>query len=483
MITRLFFTNTLFSKISPFGRLFPVCLAVFIAADDQTVIATIFPSIMRDLHINISDIDKAAWTITGYLLGYICMMPVAGKLSDIFGHKRLLIILLIVFAIGSMLVGLSSNLSFLIASRIFQAIAAGATIPLAISIANISLPKKHHLIAYGIIGASAEIGAIAGPLWGGIIINILDWRWVFWLNIPLTLIIIPVIYRSVKTDNKKNQHVDSYGVLFLTLTLIFLTLFISRLQNLNLTTIACCIITISTAVLLIFRQITSSHPIIPHTLFTREFILAHMIQFLAGVALIIGMVTIPLMGNTIFELSPLDSGLWLLRMTVGVAFGALAGRISGKLYSNRTIIIAGLLLSATAYWFLSNWNTNISEPLLTVNLFLAGSGLGLLIGPITQTATYNAGDNNQGISASLINTTKFLGMTLGISSISVWGAYRFQKLNADFTLSFLTTDNSSVNQLLINGMTVLTEFFLIAMAVCLVATLFAFLLDKNQVSY
>ena len=208
-----------------------------------------------------------------------------------------------------------------------------------------------------------------------------------------------------------------------------------------------------------------------------------MIQFLAGVALIIGMVTIPLMGNTIFELSPLDSGLWLLRMTVGVAFGALAGSISGKLYSNRTIIIAGLLLSATAYWFLSNWNTNISEPLLTVNLFLAGSGLGLLIGPITQTATYNAGDNNQGISASLINTTKFLGMTLGISSISVWGAYRFQKLNADFTLSFLTTDNSSVNQLLINGMTVLTEFFLIAMAVCLVATLFAFLLDKNQVSY
>ena len=95
MITRLFFTHTLFSKISPFGRLFPVCLAVFIAADDQTVIATIFPSIMRDLHINISDIDKAAWTITGYLLGYICMMPVAGKLSDIFGHKRLLIILLI----------------------------------------------------------------------------------------------------------------------------------------------------------------------------------------------------------------------------------------------------------------------------------------------------------------------------------------------------------------------------------------------------
>ena len=145
MITGLFSINNIRAKISKFGGLFPVCLAVFIAADDQTVIATIFPPIMKDLQINISDIDKAAWTITGYLLGYICMMPVVGKLSDTFGHKRLLTIVLIVFAIGSMLVGLSNNLEFLVASRIFQAIAAGATIPLAISIANTSLPKKQHL--------------------------------------------------------------------------------------------------------------------------------------------------------------------------------------------------------------------------------------------------------------------------------------------------------------------------------------------------
>ena len=110
MITNLFSINKIRSKISTFGVLFPVCLAVFIAADDQTVIATIFPPIMKDLQINISDIDKAAWTITGYLLGYIRMMPVVGKLSDTFGHKRLLTIVLIVFAIGSMLVGLSNNL-------------------------------------------------------------------------------------------------------------------------------------------------------------------------------------------------------------------------------------------------------------------------------------------------------------------------------------------------------------------------------------
>ena len=81
MITKLLSIKKISSTIPTLYTLIPVCLAVFIAADDQTVIATIFPPIMEDLQINISDIDKAAWTITGYLLGYICMMPVVGKLS------------------------------------------------------------------------------------------------------------------------------------------------------------------------------------------------------------------------------------------------------------------------------------------------------------------------------------------------------------------------------------------------------------------
>ena len=185
MIIQLPSIKSIRSEIPTISTLIPICLAVFIAADDQTVIATILPPIMTDLHLGIADIDKASWTITGYLLGYICMMPLVGKLSDVFGHKRLLFITLIVFALGSLLVGLSTNLTFLVASRIFQAIAAGATIPLAISIANNSLPKSKQIIAYGIIAACAEIGSIIGPLWGGIITNFLDWRWVFWLNIPL----------------------------------------------------------------------------------------------------------------------------------------------------------------------------------------------------------------------------------------------------------------------------------------------------------
>ena len=166
-------------------------------------------------------------------------------------------------------------------------------------------------------------------------------------------------------------------------------------------------------------------------------------------------------------------------MTLGVAMGALAGSILGNKYSNRFIIISGLILSSLGYWFLANRNQNISEPLLTIHLFVTGAGLGCLIAPITHSATHRARDYNQGISASLITTTKFLGMALGISSISVWGAYRFKQLNSDFTLSFLTTDSTALSQLVTNGMTVLTEFFLIGMVVCLIAIIPAFLLGRN----
>lgn len=481
MIIQLPSINSIRSEIPTISTLIPICLAVFIAADDQTVIATILPPIMTDLHLGIADIDKASWTITGYLLGYICMMPLVGKLSDVFGHKRLLFITLIVFALGSLLVGLSTNLTFLVASRIFQAIAAGATIPLAISIANNSLPKSKQIIAYGIIAACAEIGSIIGPLWGGIITNFLDWRWVFWLNIPLVFLIIPIVFKNIKTNDKTNENIDYAGAFFITSTLIFLTLFISRLQIMNSITLLCGVVTTLAASGLIFRQLTANTPIIPRFLSSKEFIGSHMIQFLIGIALIIGMVTVPLMANTIFGLSPIHAGFWLLRLTLGVAIGAIAGSILGKLFNNQVIIISGLILSATGYWFLSSWDQNISDPLLTIHLLITGIGLGSLIGPITQSATNTPSGKHHGIAASLINTTKFLGMTLGLSSISVWGAYRFQQLNADFTLSILTTNNPAVfNQIVTNGITVLTEFFLIAMAACLFAIIPSLLISRNE---
>ena len=158
---------------------------VFIAADDQTVVVTVLPEIMLDMKVQISELGRASWTITGYLLGYVAVMPLIGRLSDVWGHRRLFVLSMALFMLGSAAVALASNLTWLVAARVFQAIGAGALVPISIAIVGDLFPPDRRGVALGFVGASAEAGGVIGPLWGGIMVRYLDWPWVFWINIPL----------------------------------------------------------------------------------------------------------------------------------------------------------------------------------------------------------------------------------------------------------------------------------------------------------
>ena len=141
--------------------LIPVLAAVFFAADDQTVIVTVLPEIMLAMNVQITELDRASWLITGYLLGYVAVMPLMGRMSDAWGHRKLFIIAISIFMLGSVLVALSRNLELLIATRIFQAIGAGALVPIAIAIVVDLFPRTRRGIPLGIVGACAEAGAVA----------------------------------------------------------------------------------------------------------------------------------------------------------------------------------------------------------------------------------------------------------------------------------------------------------------------------------
>ena len=158
---------------------------MFIAADDQTVIVTVLPQIMLDLKVQITELSRASWTITGYLLGYVAAMPLIGRLSDVWGHRNIYIASMLLFMVGSALAALTTDLTALIAARVFQAVGAGALIPISIAMVGDLFPPGERGVPLGIIGASAEAGGVIGPLWGGLIIRYLDWPWVFWINLSL----------------------------------------------------------------------------------------------------------------------------------------------------------------------------------------------------------------------------------------------------------------------------------------------------------
>ena len=116
------------TRIPPYVALIPVCAGVFIAADDQTVVVTVLPQIIIDMGLGPYELDRVAWTITGYLLGYVSAMPLIGKLSDVWGHRKLFILSMVLFMVGAAAVALTTRLDFLVAARIFQAVGAGALV-------------------------------------------------------------------------------------------------------------------------------------------------------------------------------------------------------------------------------------------------------------------------------------------------------------------------------------------------------------------
>ena len=311
---------------SPYVVLIPVCAGVLIAADDQTVVVTILPQIMLDMKVKITELDRASWTITGYLLGYLAAMPLIGRLSDVWGHRRLFVFSMLAFMAGSVAVALTPTLGWLIAARVFQAVGAGALVPISIAIAGDLFPSGRRGLAYGLIGASAEAGGVVGPLWGGLVTAFADWRWVFWINVPLGLAVLVVLLWLLHASPRYPAKVDYLGGALIAAVIVSLTLGLARIDDPGPIMLGYLGASAAALILLVVRERAAADPLLPASMFKGwTFRAANATHLLLGGALIVGMVTIPLVANTAMALTPLEGGLWLVRLTVAMPVGAVVG--------------------------------------------------------------------------------------------------------------------------------------------------------------
>ncbi|MCH7744445.1 MAG: MFS transporter [Chloroflexi bacterium] len=465
------------TRIAPYVALIPVCAGVFIAADDQTVIVTVLPQIMLDMKVDvIKEVNLASWTITGYLLGYVAAMPLIGKVSDVWGHRRVFILSMALFMLFSVAVALTTQLSWMIAARVFQALGAGALVPVSIAIVGDLFPPERRGIPLGIVGGAAEAGGVIGPLWGGIIIRYLDWQWVFWINIPLGAGVLILLAVFLKPSPRYPGKVDYVGGALIALAIATLTLGLARINALDLLMVAYLVISAISLAFFVVRQKTTLSPLVPLAMFRSwAFSAANGTHLLVGGALIIGMVTIPLMANTAMALTPLEGGLRLMRLTAAIPIGALLGGIACQRMDYRAPTILGLALAALGFWFMSQWDLQIADPWMTLHLATTGLGFGLVIAPIALAATNSVEEGVRGTAAGLITATRMIGMTLGLATLTAWGAGRFQDLVADIQLfptegeTVLQAQQRFGIQVTDAGLSLFNNFFLIAMSVCLLA--------------
>lgn len=206
------------------------CSAVFLTALDQTVVVTALPHMITDLSITVQQLDRAAWIVSGYLLGFIIVMPLLGRVSDMYGRRSVFLFCLGIFAAGSLLCGealnlgnaidisflqhiglnvaspdaigaagtLSPGLVWLVAARFVQAVGGGALIPVAMAVAGDYYGEQQRGLALGLIGMVTEAGGVLGPLYGAIIVQTLGWQAIFYLNLPLVAILALLTWRFLR---------------------------------------------------------------------------------------------------------------------------------------------------------------------------------------------------------------------------------------------------------------------------------------------
>ena len=459
-----------------------LCLGVFSTALDQTVVVAALPSVMVDLEIPLADLDRASWIVTAYLVAYTVAMPLAGRLSDVYGRVRMFQAALVLFAIGSAFVALAPNLSWVVSARVLQAIGGGATVPIGLAMAVGAVAPQKRGIALGLVAASAEAGSVLGPLYGGAIIELIGWRWIFWLDVPQSFILIALLAVLPNRANPAAK-MDYFGALALGGALTVLTLGLSQrsiFSGASIYPYFMVALGVFLVVVLILVERRAVQPLLASFLYTsRAFLSSNATQFLVGVALIMALVCVPLMAATVMEKKAWESALHLVRLTAAIPVGAVVGGYILRWTGVREVCITGLALMGAGLLFMSGWETDVEEFRLTVPLVAAGLGFGLVIPPISVSALSAAPSHYWGAAASLVTASRMVGMALGLAALSAWGIERFYSLTADVSLG----SNFEVTEATLIGaaVTVFQNLFMISGFLSLVAILPALLMKAEHV--
>lgn len=500
-----------------------VSLGIFLAALDQTVVVTALPAIANDLNIGPTQLDRAAWVVTAYLLGYTVALPLMGRVADVFGQRRIYLFSLGLFLFGSALCALSQSLEMLIAARAIQAVGGGAILPVGMAMARHLYGTRRVPFVLGILGAVAEAGGVLGPLWGTIVIKNMDgwlgykgWHWIFWVNIPLGLLFGALVFRTRLLPRFPGR-VDWAGALLLAGGLLALSLALStpgsvgawvgldptKQQNNGdwLTPQGLLLLFVSLALFAFFvwwqrRQQSrpASDPLVPLELFARRnwpYSAASLTNMFVGAALIITMVNIPLYVASVLDGTPEQGGLMLLRMTAFIPLGAVLGGFLGLRTGYRWVGIAGLISAAAGFWEMSRWTvTSADDPATWLGLALNGFGFGLLISPVTATALSWGGLERAALSAASVNLSRMIGMMVSLSALTAWGLRHFQSLMSGHPAPLFQAAGETAQQFAQRqadytayykwaSLQVYTTGFTVAAIVCLVAIIFAISLRRN----
>jgi EmrB/QacA subfamily drug resistance transporter len=400
--------------------------AVFMVTLDNLVVTNALPVIRRDLHASLQSLE---WTVNAYTLTFAVLLLTGAALGDRFGRKRLLAIGLSLFTVASAAAALAPTASALVIARAAQGVGGAIVMPLTLTIISAAMPKEKRAAAIGIWGGVAGLAVALGPVVGGAIVDGISWHWIFWVNVPIGIVLVPLALRRVDETYGRDAALDVRGLVLASAGLFGVVWGVVRSQQIGWTSGEVVFALTAGAigvVAFLAWELAADEPMLPLRLFAdRTFAAANAATFLMYLGFFGAVFLITQYWQFAHGYSPLGAGLRLLPWTVMPMFVAPFAGILATRIGERPLLIVGLSFMAFAVlWFAEAASATSSYASLLPSLIVGGIGSGLFWAPSASIVLGAAREEEEGVASGANNSIRELGGVFGVAVLtSIFSAH------------------------------------------------------------
>lgn len=424
-------------KTAHLGLIFAALMvSMLLSSLNQTVLSTALPTIVGELN----GVEHMSWVITAFILASTIMMPVYGKLGDIFGRKPLLIFAISVFLVGSFLGAIAPDMNMLILARAVQGIGGGGLMILSQAIIADVVPARERGKYMGVMGGVFAFSSVAGPLIGGWLTEGPGWRWAFWMNVPLgaiALIAAAMLLHIHKPVHETRPKIDYLGMILIAIATAALVLVAtwggSQYAWNSVEILSLIVIGIVAAVLFVWTESKASNPIIPLQLFkNKNFNLTTFAGLLVGIAMFGAIGYMPTYLQMVTGYGPSEAGLLMIPMMASLLIvSIITGRYVTATGRYKKVMIAGTVVTGLGLFLLSTLHVDAPVWLICVFLAVMGVGLGAAMQLLTLVAQNSFPNSMVGTATAGQNYFRQVGATLGSAIVGSVFASRLKDILAE----------------------------------------------------
>ena len=395
-------------------------IALFMVTLDNLVVSTALPVIRIDLGANIESLQ---WTVNAYTLAYAVFLLTGAALGDRFGRRRMFILGVALFASASAAAALAPTAGALIVARAVQGLGAAFVTPLSLTLLSDAVPEHRRGLAIGAWSGVAGLGVALGPVIGGAIVDGLSWHWIFWVNVPIALVMLPIAWRVLAESHGPNKALDPRGLVLAGAGLLGLTYGIVRADALGWTSPIVLGGIVGGIVLLaifLFWEGRAPQPMLPLRFFrSRTFSATNVVSFSMFFGVFGSIFFLSQFFQTVEGLTPLQSGIRILPWTVMPIFIApIAGILSDRIGA-RPLMATGLALQAFAIsWLAAVSEVGVAYTTLLPAFVAGGAGMALVFAPSANAVLGSVKPSEVGQASGATNTVRELGGVLGVAVLA-----------------------------------------------------------------